>query len=543
MTVDTVPRTEVPRVADAGSRPIFRIADWLLPAALVWALNAVWLARDTRPPVWDMALHQSYAFNYLGVGAGDDLAWWERSGPYPPFVHLAVSVFYRLFHPSFRVAALSNVPATLLLFWAVFGLARLLSGRRAALWAVWLTALTPYLLFMSKETVLDYWLSAWVASGLFFLHRTEGFLSRRWSLLLGVALGFGMLTKWIFAPYLFWPILAVIVERRAWRDVNRMVRLADAILVAALIAGPWYLPNIPRLVRYLGENAGFGAREGEPPVLTFQSWIYYLRLLEGYQLFAALFAVVVAACVAVWRRKLLKGWALTAAIGGGWVTMTMLRTKDPRFTMPLLGLFAVIAGVWIASWQRGRWANAARVLLVAVLGLQAYAASFGVSWLPREVVLLRGYQGSLRWDWNLYLQDYFGILGPPRREDWRQADILQKLNEHGEATGAKRTLAVIPDLPRFNAANFLLYSRLLRVPLTVDHLQREPHGESSFDGFNYVVMIDGGQGMSWTTVHSAALTRIVVDEPEVFRLLGLFCLPNGDTARLYRIVRNEKVPA
>jgi hypothetical protein len=43
-------------------------------------------------------------------------------------------------------------------------------------------------------------------------------------------------------------------------------------------------------------------------------------------------------------------------------------------------------------------------------------------------------------------------------------------------------------------------------------------------------------------VHSGALTRIVVDEPKVFRLLGLFPLPNGDTARLYRIARKAKVP-
>jgi hypothetical protein len=542
MKVYPPPDANAASLASGESRLTIRIADWLLPAILVWTLNGIWLARDTRPPVWDMAMHQSYAFNYLGDGAGDELAWWERSGTYPPLVHVAISLLYRLLHPGFRIAALANIPATLLLLWAVHGLAHHLAGRRAARWATWLTALTPYLLFMSKETVLDYWLSAWVAASLLFLVRADGFLSRGLCLLLGAALGLGMLTKWIFAPYLFWPILAVVAEKRVWRDTDRMVRLADAILLAGVIAGPWYLPNLPRLVHYFAENAGFGAREGEPRVFTFQSWIYYLRLLEGYQLYAVLFAVVVVACFAVWRRKLLRGWALTATIAGGWVSMTLLRTKDPRFTMPLLGLFAVIAGAWIASWPRKRSAHTCRILLVAVLSLQAYAVTFGVRWLPREVVLLRGYQGSLRWDWNLYLQEYFGILGPPRRENWRQADILRSLDEHAKATGAKRTLAILPDLPRFNAANFLLYSRLLRVPLEVDHLQKEPQGESSFDGYNYVVMIDGGQGMSWTTVHSVALTQVVVDEPEVFRLLVLYPLPNGDTARLYWIVRSGRVP-
>jgi hypothetical protein len=323
-----------------------------------------------------------------------------------------------------------------------------------------------------------------------------------------------------------------------------MVRMADALLVAAAIAAPWYLPNLPRLARYFVENAGVGAREGEPPILSFQSWIYYLRLLEGYQLFAVLFTIVAAACFAAWRRRLLAGgWILSAAIVGGWASMTFLRTKDPRFTMPVLGLLAVVAGAWIASWERSRWTSVSRWFLAGVLVLQAYAFSFGIRWLPREIVLLRGYQGSLRWDWNLYLQEYFGILGPPKGEDWRQFEILGRLDEHATSAGTSRTLTVIPDLPRFNAANFLLCSRLRGIALHVDHLQRPPDGLGAFDGFDYVLMIDGGQGMSWTTVHSKALSQIVVDQPEIFCLLGLYPLPNGDTARLYLIARSAKAAA
>ncbi|MBP1595321.1 MAG: hypothetical protein H6Q05_698, partial [Acidobacteria bacterium] len=30
-------------------------------SAALWIVNFLWLRRDTRPPVWDMALHQTYA--------------------------------------------------------------------------------------------------------------------------------------------------------------------------------------------------------------------------------------------------------------------------------------------------------------------------------------------------------------------------------------------------------------------------------------------------------------------------------------------------
>src|SRR5687767_6306078 len=71
-------------------------------ALSIWLVNAIWLALDTRPPVWDMAMHQAYAFNYIpdgiqGSARGPQI--WARSGDYPPLVHLAIAFCYLLFHP------------------------------------------------------------------------------------------------------------------------------------------------------------------------------------------------------------------------------------------------------------------------------------------------------------------------------------------------------------------------------------------------------------------------------------------------------------
>ncbi len=73
--------------------------------------------------------------------------------------------------------------------------------------------------------------------------------------------------------------------------------------------------------------------------------------------------------------------------------------------------------------------------------------------------------------------------------------------------------------------------------IRVDHLQTEPQGMRSFDGFNYALMTEGDQGMPWTTGNAKALNQIIVDQPEVFRLIDLFLLPNGDSVRLYYIRR------
>jgi len=504
-------------------------------AAALWAVHFVWLQRDTRPPVWDMAMHQAYALNYLpNASLPPGTSFWERSGDYPPFVHIAIASAYRLFHPGPHIAVLANLPATFLLFWAVYELARMLAGASAARWACALTALIPYLIWMSRETILDYWLGAWVAVSLVVLAKTDGFQSRRASILLGFTCALGLLTKWLFAGFLVFPVACVVFRGRIWRSERRLVNFADTLLIAVAISGLWYFPNLPRLVRYFSENALIGAREGEPPVLSFQSLIYYLRLFEGYQMFGLLFCLFLLSCYFVCRGRGLKGGALLAAvIAGGWLAMTALRTKDPRFTLPLLGPMMVICGAWIQSWGSGWKTRMVKAALVFVLGAQAYAINFGIRWLPQEIVLAEGYQGSLRWDWNLYLQNYFHILGAPRRENWRQDDILSRIAADARRRHLPMTLALVPDLPRFNDANFHLYARLRGYPLRVNHPQSAQNGIRAFDGFNYVIMTERDQGMAWRTGASRALNQIIMDEHEIFRLLEVYPLPNGDAARAY----------
>jgi 4-amino-4-deoxy-L-arabinose transferase-like glycosyltransferase len=510
--------------------------------AMLWSGHILWLARDTRPPVWDMAMHQSYALNYLpGAPVPAGSHYWDLSGDYPPFVHIVIATTYMLLHPGPHVAVLANLPATLLLLWGIYRLGLILAGPGAARWACVLTALIPYLVWISRETILDYWLSAWVAVSLFFLLNSEGFESRSSSILFGVTSAFGLLTKWFFAGFLALPAAFIFMRHRVWKSQDRLINCADAVLIAAGLAGLWYVPNLPRLIHYFSANAGIGAREGEPPVFSLQSFIYYLRLLEGYQLFALLFVLAAFSCFFFWKKNLTfdRGYWLTL-IAGGWLAMTLLRTKDPRFTMPLLGPLMIAAGSWLHSWG-GDWrARCARWTLVALLGFQAYAINFGIGGIPRNIVLMPGYQGSLRWDWNLYLQDYFNILGAPRREDWRQDEILQEVVADSARRGLRPLLGLVPDLARFSAANFHLYARLRHLPVRVDHIQSAPNGLRSFDGFDYVVMTERDQGMPWSTVNSRALNQIIVDEHGVFRLVDVYSLPNGDAARLYWIQRGEK---
>jgi 4-amino-4-deoxy-L-arabinose transferase-like glycosyltransferase len=503
----------------------------------LWLVNAVWLTLDTRPPVWDMALHQAYALHYVpGFPAPGGMSIWQWSGNYPPLVHVLIAIAFSVFHPGPDVAALANLPATFLLLWSLFELGCYIATPAAAQWTCVLMLLTPYLMWMSRETILDYWLSAWVVCAWAILVRTDGFESSSWSRLFGLVCAAGLLTKWLFAGFVAAPLLLVALRHRIWKDKRRLWHATQALILAGAVAGIWYAPNIPRLIPYFSDNAQIGALEGEPPVLSFQSFIYYLRLLEGYQLYGLLFAVLAVGLVFVFSRRLFRAPAFwTVCIAGGWLAMTLLRTKDPRFTMPLLGPLLLAPGACLAEWGRTSSGRVVRAVVVAALVFQAYAINFGIAWLPQEVVLMRGYQGSLRWDWQLFAQNYFGILGAPRPEDWKQSEIIDRVVQESRLRGSGMALALVPDLPRFNTSNFLLAAAEAKIPMQFNHVRSATAGVAAFEGLDFAILSDGEQGMSWTTHAAEALNHFIADHPVIFRPIASFSLPNKETAHLYFI--------
>ena len=63
---------------------------------------------------------------------------------------------------------------------------------------------------------------------------------------------------------------------------------------------------------------------------------------------------------------------------------------------------------------------------------------------------------------------------------------------------------------------------------------------SAFDGYDYAVMVEGDQGMAWTTAESRALNRTLMDDTDLFRIVGVYRIPSGAAARLYAIERGKR---
>src|SRR5438094_10489044 len=84
-----------------------------------------WFARDTRPPFWGMAYHQTAAlriydaFSTFGIRAFAIVP--LLTGFYPPLYHTVVALFYSLFGKTTDAAQWANLPALAILISATYG--------------------------------------------------------------------------------------------------------------------------------------------------------------------------------------------------------------------------------------------------------------------------------------------------------------------------------------------------------------------------------------------------------------------------------------
>jgi 4-amino-4-deoxy-L-arabinose transferase-like glycosyltransferase len=501
------------------------------------AASFVWLARDNQPPLWDMALHQTsgLAFHDLFAGSGWNFAeWFAVTGAYPPFYHHLLALAFALGRDH-HLAVWANLPATLALILCTYVLGRRWFSPVEGVLAATVLLCFPYVAWVSRETIIDYTLAAVVLGAIVCLDSSVGFSRRGWSLAFGALAALAALTKWIGPAFLILPALwalcrAVGPDRRV-----RTRNFLDATILGGGLTLAWYLPKLPEILAFLRANTLIGAAEGEPPVFSLDSLVYYLRLLEGEQLHGFFFLAFVAGVVfAIGRRDgamvLLLLW-----VASGYVFLTLLRTKDPRFTLPYLPAVALLAVSWVRALRAGIGRQAGRFALVGLSVGHFALVSFGWSALPEQVLLAEGYQGSYSWDWRLYAQRYQGLLGPPQRADWPQGVILEMIVSASPDSERVR-IGIVPDLPRFNHENLRLEARFRRLPIDVVRISElGVRGEALIDSLDFLIVSEGEQGMVWTTEANTEINDYVFARPDRFMILDFARVPSGPALRIYRV--------
>jgi hypothetical protein len=498
---------------------------WLAVGALVALLcvvTAVWVSVDRRPPEWDHANHLERAvecYRILSEPGHDRLREiLDVSSFYPPIVPCAAGLLYFVF-PIAPVTAQAVMLGFLALgLAATFALGRRLFDVETGLLAAFFLGTAPFVVYSLTNFQLDLPLMAMVAAALYALVRTEEFSHAGWCLVLGVALGLGMVTKPPFAGYVLpafgwalWRALGAADRRR------RLGWLAVAVAIGTAIALPWYGPRILGLPLQISNRSfKFAAQEAQAGYLSTESLLYYPRVLPSQlgPLATVLFLW------GIWTARRLRDsraflW-LAAVVP--FALFSLIQNRNLRYTLPILPAAALLAAVGARSARPGRRLGAAWACVIVGL-LQVSMAAFGLPAPPRVPGL------------PLPLVFY----QPPSGADWRHDAVIADLVR--AAGGKPATVAVVPNYNFFSVSNFRYDTARLGLPFTMTRPWSGPPLSVDF-----VILKTGSQGPSWTVEKPLRITRAIDGgDPflaEIFPVVATYPLPDGSLGSL----RQRRIP-
>jgi hypothetical protein len=365
---------------------------WLLLAGILVfvGVSVWWLTQDSRVQASDDGYHTLIAFGiHDQLASGNLTGWFTEFNTYPPLVHVlgAIAVFIAGKGPMAVILA-SNVVFVPLLAVSCYGIGRLAYGRRAGLLAGLFALGTPMFVSQMHMFMIDPPEAAMVAASVWAVLASRRFQNTGLAALAGVLIGLALMTKSTSVIFVAGPV-AVAFVRGGWRSWRGLTLL---VVIAAAIALPWYVDHLHQLNGLVEGQGGTGASaspESAPPLFSRASLLWYLWAALNIQLLAPLAAFLAVGvvfalidCVRRWTPENISP-ELLAGLFVSWLGITLIRHKDPRFTLPALVFVAVLATGWIVTARPRALRLAATIALGVVLAADFFGTSMGIGHVVR----------------------------------------------------------------------------------------------------------------------------------------------------------------
>ncbi len=495
-----------------------------LGVAVIWllatAVDRLWWTQQSGVPAWDQADYLNSALDHgraLGLLPGGGWNGWsallDLSPKIPPLASLVNGTVMAVSGDAPADAAWSLSLWHGLLLLAVAGWGYRLRGEGLALLACLLTALTPALLDLRTDYVLEMPLAAMVTLALWRLAVwCDPSTGGRWGQVCWatVAALAAVLVKQsallALAPAGLWAAWITLRRRGVWRRQALVLPLLGSAMVLPWLRHNW-ITSLGGTNRAVFESA---AREGDPGLLSLEGWLWYSRLLPE-QLGWVLLVVGVSGLVLWWVQRSRTsgddGWCwrwLLINLLAAWLLTNLSPNKGDRYIAPLLpALLLLLSRGW---WQWGMWLQ---------------------QWRPRwsAPLLGMGLLACVPAGWSLQSE---------RLQDRPRGPLQALVQAAGGADPAAepRTVIVVPSTPDLNQHNVSFYGRrgggrLVGRQLGGSRRDRAPVLARA----EWVVLAEGDQG----SVRKAArkLDR-AVRSSAVFEQVQRFPRPKGGSYSLWR---------
>jgi len=278
--------------------------------------------------------------------------------------------------------------------------------------------------------------------------KSEGGLKRPWNILLGINIGFALLTKASAMIYFlpFW-IFEVFINYRGKKKI--FFRILTVLIISFIIAGPWYLLNFKELLRehnYWQHQAKM--IEADPQGII-PSFFYYINAFKYTAISnnLLLFFVMGTSLFLLFYRNLRVLFSLIIWAVPAFIILLLAPNKDARFIMPILPVFAffTIAGINVIKKKIAR--NIILFIVIIIGYIQFNNLSFNA--FPSLIKNKTSYSNR-----------------SPVKQDWKNMEIIRFISNYSGNRHIK--IGVLAECQYFNPNIFMLYACLSKLPYSIE---------------------------------------------------------------------------
>lgn len=319
---------------------------------------------------------------------------------------------------------------------------------------------------------------------------------------------------------------------------RRLFNLVVALLLAAAVSLPWYLRHLSFLVQSTALVAtDVAAQRGIPPIGSLPSLLAYLFFLESHQLHLIFFLLFVIALLFSSGKRRHIQFALVFGFAVGYLAMTCVRLKDPRYSMPFLYLVALATAGGLMSF-RNRIVRQGLVGLAVFVGpLQLLLITFGLGLSPGNQILYTPYG-----EFVFFRSTGYGSYEKMGQE-WPVKEAVERLAAEAPPDRVTQVYTLVNHpCVHFEAFNYIANARGL--PLRFDYPRADftgeaPDMERTLHQADWLILKRGGDlGPEFSIPGlKEALTVFVgsgLESAFGFRRAQSYPLPDGSTLELWR---------
>jgi len=420
------------------------------------SLSILYQILNTAPQKWDSAAHINLSMLYANKFKELRIAEIPTlSGYYPPFVHLAGSLIYLLI-------PILNSPLILTFLFLIFGLVYLFKlthlltqDKTIALFSCLVFALTPQVFTETRLFQLDLPLTALIIASLYYLFKSNGFVSKKHIILFFLLASFAQLTKWYAFLYLLIPFFGqTVIMFKTETKQYALVNVLKGLILSVFLVVPWYAINQSSIFNFFSSVASLGELNDPQNVFSLTGVLEYFYLSFAFQTSFPFFVLILASIVVTIAKKIPYAKTLAFSVLFPWLCFTLLKNKDVRYIMPVLPFFMASLTLFLMSLKGSLISKILKPVLITYLGILFLFISFNqIPQLPRNLRFI-GYAYAFPTNKYQWLNGATNELSF-KAQDWQISNmfnyLVNDLDKYKTKTGK---IMFVVDYPYFNSINF-----------------------------------------------------------------------------------------